>query len=276
MHLTITFAWVIYEIIVLIWTEFLSRELSPWEKMVLVALGIGVAIYGGHSEYQDSLQMSALNSTVKQMAQKLDHTSAELANSQNKLKDATDKLANGQAYNTGQLSALGQMSSETLEMLANKSNANSSAGAEAVASAAVARITQLEHRVYHLLEPRHLTEEQRNLMRPILAAHPGQFDISWARNSEAGGYAKEWIDFLTSPAVKWKLMYRSEMPEQNDPSQEIHGVFLGVKDKDNASPNAATLDDAMKAANIKFGIADKSAMVPNNPWLLIGEKDSSS
>jgi hypothetical protein len=123
-----TVFWVVYDIVLGIagfWT--LGRALTRNEKYgiaVLVILGLGVAIYSGYSDYSDSVQIASLNDRVEQ-------------------------LTRGQAFNTGQLSGIGQMSGKTLELLAGKSDVNPNS-ADAVAHAAIAKIDDLSKTVSEL------------------------------------------------------------------------------------------------------------------------------
>jgi hypothetical protein len=108
-------------------------------------------------------------------------------------------------------------------------------------------------------------------MRPILEAHPGAVNIIWANTSEAQEYAAQWMDFLGS--VKWQIKFRSGIVEQFDPKADAaKGITLEMKDAKNAPPNAVVLDTALKAATIKFGVANGSPLPPEDPLLVVGEK----
>lgn len=56
----VTASWVLFDLIMVIWTSFLTREISTREKLVIAMIGIGVAVYGGYSEHRDSDLMSSL------------------------------------------------------------------------------------------------------------------------------------------------------------------------------------------------------------------------
>jgi hypothetical protein len=244
-----TALWVFYDVfwgIAGFWA--LDRALTRNERFLvalLVVVGIGVATYSGYSDYESSQQISRLEQRV-------------------------DDLSRGQAFSTGQLNGIGQVSGKTLDLLANKSNANPSAGADAVASAAVARITQLEHEVSHLLEQRHLTKEEMDIMRPILSASSQHFDLSWGHTPEAGKYAAELRTFLTTDC-HWMLDFSSELtPQVQSPNPT--GVILGAKDMNNPPQGDTILAGAFTHAKISWGWANNSTINPQNAWLIVGDK----
>lgn len=117
-----TALWVIYDIALFVvgfW--FLERNLTLKERNVIAgfaALGLAIAVYSGYSDYEQSAVI--------------------------------ESLKNGQAYNTGQLNTIGQLSGKTLDLLAGKTDANPKAGADVVASAAAAKIDDLAHKVEDL------------------------------------------------------------------------------------------------------------------------------
>lgn len=117
-----TFWWVIYDIVLGIagfWS--LGRTLTRNEKFslaLLIVVGLGIAVYSGYSDYEDSQRVAYLEQKVSQ-------------------------LSNGQAFNTGQLNVIGRMNGKTLEMLAGKTSVDPSAGPDAVASAAARKIDDL-------------------------------------------------------------------------------------------------------------------------------------
>jgi hypothetical protein len=66
MHITVTLVWVGYEILSIVWMEGLAHEMNRYWKIIpVVVVGLGVASYGGHAEYQQAIQIDAIQSTGK-------------------------------------------------------------------------------------------------------------------------------------------------------------------------------------------------------------------
>lgn len=151
-----------------------------------------------------------------------------------------------------------------------------SVGSPASQEQAIVELFQANKRLQSkITERRHLSEAEKEVMKPILLAQSKgdtkrMYDISWAKTSEAGQYANDWMTFLAS--VGWLPNYRAELSEQYDPSLEISGVYLGIKDREHPSETARALATALQTAHIAFGVANRSSMTPDNPWLLIGDK----
>jgi hypothetical protein len=87
-----TALWIVYDIILgVIGYFFLERPLTrkEWRRIaLLVVIGLGVAAYSGNSDYQGSKQIDKLQGTI-------------------------DELSKTQAFNTGQLAALGILARQT-------------------------------------------------------------------------------------------------------------------------------------------------------------------
>jgi hypothetical protein len=166
MYLTVTFAWVIYEIVVLVWTEFLSRTLKIWEKVLLVVLGIAVAVYGGYSEHQDSVLMASLRE--------------------------------GQSYNTGQL--------DTITKILGPKLGNTSNDAQAMAKAASEKIDQLSQQVAdlqaHTEVPVIPPDTEANIVNDLKNAGPHSVEVMvLAGNRNANVYGHQWVKIFE--AANW-------------------------------------------------------------------------
>ena len=111
--ITVTSVWVIYEVVVLIWTEFLSRTLKLWEKVLLVMLGVAVAIYGGYSEHQDAESIASMNGRIGSLQQSENGLKGELRSSRAQL----DALSKGQEFTRGQLDTIAKTLSNTPPLL---------------------------------------------------------------------------------------------------------------------------------------------------------------
>ena len=166
MLLTVSSVWIIYEVIVLVWTEFLSRKLATWEKIVLVVLGLVVAIYGGRSEHQDSVAMAKLGQTVTD-------TQAQLKIA----KDQLAKISQQQDFSKGQLDIIGKIDARTLRTLASKTDISPNAGPDSVANAASAKVDALSRQLGDLQKQTvwQLSDNQRAELNRVLSGEKLQF-----------------------------------------------------------------------------------------------------
>jgi hypothetical protein len=107
----VTALWVLFDLVVVWRTDLMTKPLSTTDKAVLVLIGVGVAIFGGISEYRDSNKM--------------------------------DQLVADSSFAKGQLSAL----STTLGTLAAKSGAGTNDSAVTIAQTAAAKIDKLQGQI---------------------------------------------------------------------------------------------------------------------------------
>ena len=241
----VTMLWVIFDIIaVLVGLWFMGRPLRRKEKIAIAGFifaRIGIAVYGGNSEREDAERMAALQQQV------------------------TD-LSKGQAFNTGQLSAIGQLSAKTLEFLASKSDANPKAGPDAIVHAASAKIDQLERELAKMKEHRHLSEAEKGEMRRALATKPAgtfllQFNIG---DQEAYEYAAELQQMLLQAG--WHERKIPGLPGGCD--YPFSGLWI-VYHLGSAPQDATTLRDAFDQCNIKVHSGYRDFVTPEEQWMLI-------
>ena len=175
-----TVAWILYGIFVAVLGFYtLGRELTSREWKVVAAVlfvGLGVAAYSGYSDYSDRVETKALHNQVNELQQI-------------------------QAYNTGQLSTLGQMSAETLNMVATKAGTSPNTGVDAVASAAVSKIDELSKQVAsleaHVTTPVISPQSEAQIIDALKSAGPQPMSVTaLAANNNAVDYGDQWVKIL--------------------------------------------------------------------------------
>jgi hypothetical protein len=247
-----TFLWIVYDIVLGIagfWS--LDRALTRNERFglaLLMVAGLGLATYSGYSDYADSQRIANLEQQV-------------------------GRLSNGQAFNTGQLNAIGRMNGATLDLLAGKTSLDPSAGPDAVAKAAAKKIDDLAKEVEGLKRqamegewPALDADQSATLRATFKAIVPASFNIA-CNESDCRKLAESIRDAATASGLQSRIL------DDTVAGSSASGMLLYGPDKKRDSCDRVA--DTIKTA-VKFPVivhTEKGqANAATNYNLIIGRK----
>jgi hypothetical protein len=167
-----------------------------------------------------------------------------------------------------------QMSPKTLELLAERSRAEPNDPGERIASAAAARLDQLDREVGELKHQlakydrpaRSLTAEQQKAL-PSLLRRAGECELG-IRHSMGSSESEEFAGALAQSIRQsgWKLRWPEPLVQQ----KEAPGVWVMVHSQEDAPVCAKVLLASLKAVGIEASGVEVHAMRPGTFDLLVG------
>ena len=228
----VTGLWVVYDVIVGVFFVVLlmDRRLTPKEKAsvsVVAVIGVVIAVIGWTSESRDAQKM--------------------------------DSLIEANAFVRGQLNSV----SATLGNLAAKTGASEQDSVATIVRSAEAKIDQLQAQVAALkvIEPRHLTPEQKKSIEALLRKHRNMTDglwiVSYPDCFDCRAYAWEFADVINTIRPDNRKIGVLPFPSNSvQLNTAWRGPIIGSHDPKHLSKEQKNLIRLLDAAHLPHSFQD--------------------